>query len=160
MVCCMQLKTNVMCILYYEIGGNEIKVDASEGIADIPENRTLLIEKLTADDPVNPEVVQNLSTIEEVFAHFKPNVDVEFEDEEGQSVKENFKFQNVGDFSVKNMTEQSDFLKSLNRQKEFYDSLIKQLRTNKVLQKALEDPASKKAFIQALTELRKELDVD
>ena len=85
---------------------------------------------------------------------------MEFEDEEGQSVKENFKFQNVGDFSVKNMTEQSDFLKSLNRQKEFYDSLIKQLRTNKVLQKALEDPASKKAFIQALTELRKELDVD
>ena len=56
----MQLKTNAMGILDYEIGGNEIKVDASEGIADIPENRTLLIEKLTADDPVNPEVVQNL----------------------------------------------------------------------------------------------------
>lgn len=147
-----------MGILDYEIGGNEVKIDASEGIADIPENRTLLVEKLTADDPVNPEAVEKLNTIEDVFAHFKPNVNVAFEDEQGQEVKENFKFTNVGDFSVKNMTEKSQFLNSLNQQKEFYESLVKQLRTNKVLQKALEDPVSKKAFIQALTELRKELD--
>jgi len=146
-----------MGILDYEIGGNEVKIDASEGIADIPENRTLLVEKLTADDPVNPEAVDKLNTIEDVFAHFKPNVNVEFEDESGQTVKENFKFGTVGDFSVKNMTEHSQFLKSLNQQKEFYESLVKQLRTNKVLQKALEDPASKNAFIQALSELRKEL---
>ncbi len=146
-----------MGILDYEIGGNEVKIDASEGIADIPENRTLLVEKLTADDPVNPEAVDKLNTIEDVFAHFKPNVNVEFEDESGQTVKENFKFASVGDFSVKNMTEHSQFLKSLNQQKEFYESLVKQLRTNKVLQKALEDPASKNAFIQALSELRKEL---
>jgi hypothetical protein len=147
-----------MGILDYEIGGNEVKIDAAEGIADIPENRTLLVEKLTADDPVNPEAVDKLNTIEDVFAHFNPNVNVEFEDESGQTVKENFKFANVGDFGVKNMTGQSQFLRSLNQQKDFYESLVKQLRTNKVLQKALEDPVSKNAFIQALTELRKELD--
>jgi len=34
----------------YDIGGQERKIEVSEGIADIPQNRTLLIEKLT-DDP-------------------------------------------------------------------------------------------------------------
>ena len=31
----------------YGIGGNEVKIDASEGIAEIPQNRTLLVEQLT-----------------------------------------------------------------------------------------------------------------
>ena len=42
-----------MGILNYEIGGNEVKIDASEAIANIPENRTLLLEKLTADRGIN-----------------------------------------------------------------------------------------------------------
>lgn len=147
-----------MAILDYEIGGNEVRIDASEAIANIPDNRTLLIEKLTALDPTAPEKIEGLTTIEEVFAHFKPNIDVEFEDESGQPIKENFKFENVGDFGVKNMTEQSHFLNGLNGQKEFYESLIKQLRSNKVLQRALESPDTKQAFIAALIELRKELE--
>ena len=28
----------------YGIGGNEVKIDASEGIAEIPQNRTLLVD--------------------------------------------------------------------------------------------------------------------
>ena len=81
-----------MAILEYGIGGNEVKVDTSEAIANIPENRSLIVEQLTADEPVTPEAVKGLSTIEEVFAHFLPNIDVEFENEEGQPVKENFRF--------------------------------------------------------------------
>ena len=33
----------------YGIGGNEVKIDASEGIAEIPQNRTLLVEQLTKE---------------------------------------------------------------------------------------------------------------
>lgn len=54
----------------YGIGGNEVKIDASEGIAEIPQNRTLLVEQLTKDEPVAPEVVAGLTNIDEVFAHF------------------------------------------------------------------------------------------
>lgn len=114
-----------MAILEYGIGGNEVKIDASESIANIPDNRTLIVEQLTADEPVNPEAVSGLNTVEQVFDHFKPNVDVEFENEEGQPVKENFRFSNVGDFSVKNLTEQSPFLRNLNQQKDFYENLVK-----------------------------------
>lgn len=57
----------------YGIGGNEVKIDASEGIAEIPQNRTLLVEQLTKDEPVAPEVVAGLTNIDEVFAHFGRN---------------------------------------------------------------------------------------
>lgn len=146
-----------MAILEYGIGGNEVKTDASEAVANIPENRSLIIEQLTANEPVNPEAVKGLTTIEEVFNHFSPNIDVEFEDEEGQPVKENFSFSSVADFNVKNMTENSKFLNGLNVDKEFYEGLIKQLRSNKVLQRVLENAESKEAFIAALTALKSEL---
>lgn len=52
-----------MAILEYGIGGNEVKVDTSEAIANIPENRSLIVEQLTADEPITPEAVKGLSTI-------------------------------------------------------------------------------------------------
>ena len=79
----------------YGIGGNEVKIDASEGIAEIPQNRTLLVEQLTKDEPVAPEVVAGLTNIDEVFAHFRPEIDIEFADADGAPVEENFRFHNV-----------------------------------------------------------------
>jgi hypothetical protein len=141
----------------YEIGGNEIKVDASEAIADIPKNRTLLVEKLTAEEPVNPEVVTGLTTVGQVFTHFKPQLEVEFQNEEGQPVKETFHFNSVGDFSVKNMTETSSFLNKTKSAKDFYGNLTKYLRTNKVLHRALENPESKQALVATLQSLLTEM---
>lgn len=146
-----------MAIFEYGIGGNEVKVDASESIAAIPENRTLLVEQLTADEPVNPEVVEGLTAIEQVFAHYKPQIDIEMENAEGQPVSENFRFASVGDFSVKNMTTQSKFLNGLSSEKDFYENMKKQLRSNKVLQRALENPETRQAFIASLEGVLAEL---
>lgn len=147
-----------MSILDYGIGGNEVKRDASEAIANIPSNRTLLVEKLTVEESMFPETMEGLTTIEAVFDAFRPNVDVEFETAEGEPVQENFVFRNTGDFQVKNLTSQSPFLKKLEIQRDFYTKLVKQLRTNKILQRALKNEETKKAFIQALTQLKLELD--
>lgn len=149
-----------MAILEYGIGGNEVKTDASEAISNIPENRSLIVEQLTADEPVEPEAVHGLSSVEQVFSHFQPNIDIEFENEEGQPVKENFRFASVADFGVKNLTEQSPFLHNLNLQKEFYETLTRQLRSNKVLQRVLESGDSREAFIAALMALQKELEAE
>ena len=146
-----------MGILNYEIGGNERPVEASEAIGNIPQNRTLFVGKLTAEDPIAPETVEGLKTIDDVYAKFQPNVDVEFETVEGETVTENFTFSNTGDFQVKQMTEHSDFLKGLSLEQEFYEKLVKQLRTNKVLQKALENEESRQGMIEALTKLREDL---
>lgn len=147
-----------MAMFEYGIGGNEVKMDASEAIADIPFNRTLLVEKLTAEDPINPEKVEKLETIEQVFEHFKPNMDVEFENEDGEDIVENFKFKTVADFLVKNLTTNSPFLKDLENQKDFYNKTIKQLRSNKILQRALQNADTKAAFVEALQGLISELD--
>lgn len=137
-----------------------MKTDAAESVANIPENRSLIVEQLTADEPVVPEAISGLTTIEEVFSHFSPNLDIQFEDADGQPVTENFSFKSVADFSVKNMTENSTFLNDLNMEKEFYEGLIKQLRSNKVLQRVLENAESKEAFIAALRELKTELETN
>jgi len=144
----------------YGIGGNVEKIDASEAIADIPHNRTLLVEKLTADDPIHPEKVEKLETIEAVFGHFKPNIDVDFEDAEGQEVTENFRFKTVADFLINNMTKSSPFLNGLDNQKAFYNKMLKQLRTNKIMQRALQNVDGREAFVEVLQVLLAEMEAN
>nr|WP_154577546.1 hypothetical protein [Phocaeicola vulgatus] len=141
----------------YGIGGNEKKNDVSEGIADIPQNRTILAAQLTKDESISPEIIEGLTKIEDVFEHFKPEIDIEFSDAEGRPVEENFQFHNVGDFSVNKITEQSKFLSGLNTEKEFSDRQEKALRNNKVLQRILDNPETRKAYINLLDMTLQEL---
>lgn len=141
----------------YGIGGNEVKTDASEAFADIPQNRTLMAEKLTKDAPVKPEIVHGLQTVEQVFAHYKPDVSIDFEDAEGVTKKETLSFKNLGDFGVKGITEQSEFLKDNASQKDEYLKIIKQLKSNKILKTALADPDAKTAILDAIQGMIAEL---
>ncbi len=142
----------------YGIGGTEVKGDASEAISEIPQNKTLMIEKLTADPPVKPEIVEGLTTIDDVFNHFRPSVAVDFEDAEGKSKEENLTFRNLGDFGTKGIIAQSGTLQNLNRQKEQYFKIIKQLKSNKLLRKALENPETRQALLNAIYAMGKEIE--
>lgn len=141
----------------YEIGGNERKVDVSEGFADIGYNKTLFIQQLTDQEPLKPQTVESLKTVEEVFEHYKPQVEVEFENLDGVAVREELRFSNVGDFNVKNLVKQSNYLHSLTVEKDLYTSLIKNLKTNKALSTAFADSGNKEAFINALKNFVQEL---
>ncbi len=129
-----------------------------EGFVEISPNKTLFIQKLTKEDPISPEIVQGLQTVEQVFDHFKPNCDVELDKEDGSTVKENFRFSGLGDFDIKNVTTRSEYLKNLNVENEAFLKTIKQLRTNKSLKNVIENPETRAAFISALNTLVKELD--
>ncbi|WP_198439739.1 hypothetical protein [Pareuzebyella sediminis] len=142
----------------YGIGGTEVKIDANEAFADIPRNRTLLVEQLTHDPAIKPVVQTGLKTIEEVFEHFGPQVEVEFEDADGVGKKELLKFGNLGDFGAKGITRQSDFLKDLATEKDQYVKIIKQLKTNKILKTAIADPEAKKALLDAIRALLTEIE--
>lgn len=141
----------------YGIGGNEVKTDASEAFADIPQNRTLMAEKLTKDAPVKPQIVHGLQTIEQVFENYKPTVEVDFEDADGASKKETLHFNGLGDFGMKGITEQSEFLKDFATQKDEYLKIIKQLKSNKILKSALADPDAKSALLDAIYSMIAEL---
>lgn len=140
------------------IGGNEVPLDANEAIAEIPQNRTLFAQKLTAADPVKPELVEGLTTVEKVFEHYKPEIKVDFENAEGAIKMENLIFKNLGDFGTKGITGQSNFLTGLETEKDQYQKIVKQLKTNKILKAALEDPDAKKALQDTLQSLIKELE--
>ncbi|MBK7850416.1 MAG: type VI secretion system contractile sheath small subunit [Bacteroidetes bacterium] len=142
----------------YGIGGNEIRPDASEAIADIPKNRTLVVEKLTDEAPVKPEMVYDLKNVDEVFAHFKPKVEVELEKEDGSSTNEALSFSNLGDFGTKGITNQNQFLQDLNQKQDQYMKIIKQLKSNKSLKTILENPDTKGAFVGALLALIQEIE--
>jgi hypothetical protein len=142
----------------YGLGGTERPTDASEGFTDLPQNKTLMIEKLTSDDPVKPEIVKGLTNVEAVFEHFKPNVDMEFQGEDGSEVKENLGFSNLGDFGDKGLTRQSDFLQDLNLKQNEMNRIVKQLRSNKILISAMQNAESKAAFVAVLKDLMAEIE--
>ncbi|MBN2736342.1 MAG: hypothetical protein JXR70_05130, partial [Spirochaetales bacterium] len=102
----------------YGIGGTEVPQEANEAISEIAQNRTLMVEKLTVDAPVKPEIVTGLTSIDDVFNHFLPTIDVGFEDSEGASKEEKLMFKSLADFGIKGITAQSEFLKDLTYQKE------------------------------------------
>lgn len=133
-------------------------VEVGESILEFPQNRTLMVEQLTHDDPVRPEIVNGLKTVDDVFNHFKPKVDVEFQDMEGVPKKEALNFSNLGDFGVKGITAQSSFLQNLQIQQDEYQKIIKQLKSNKQLRTVIEDVESKQALLGAIHALLKELE--
>ncbi len=141
----------------YGLGGTEVRSDASEAIQEIPQNRTLLVEKLTEFPPVKPKMVKNIKTVEEAFEHFNPRVDMTFTDDEGMQTKETLSFKNVGDFGKNGITNQSEFLKDLDTEKEQYLKIVKQLKTNKILRLALADPDAKQALLETIGGLLEEL---
>lgn len=143
--------------MIYEIGGNEVKVDASEGINIIPGNRTLFAQQLTDKPSSKPEIVAGLETVEAVFEHYKPSVNLELETEEGMGVKETLNFTNVGDFNPKNLVERSAYLSGVNERKLAYIQILKQVKTNKVLQKIINDSDNKATLLSALEQLASEL---
>lgn len=147
-----------MSMFNYGVGGNEVTVDANEAIQEIQENKTLIISKLTENEPIHPEMISGLKTVEEVFRHFKPAIAVDQETADGKTIKEDFKFATLADFTPKNITNQSPFLKNLHLQQEQYNKIVRQLKANKVLKSMLDDEQSRKAFVAALKAVAQELE--
>ena len=140
-----------------EIGGQLVPQQSFEAIANISSNKTLLVQKLT-NKPTKLEPVKGLKTIDEVFGHFKPSVEVEFEDENGAQKKEELKFNSLLDFRKDGIINQSDLLKKLQIQQDACNSIIKRLKTNKILKTALQNPEAKNSFLQALQAAINEID--
>ncbi len=142
----------------YEIGGNERKIDASEAFADIAHNKTLFVQKLTDSDPIKPEKVEGLKTVQDVFNHYEPQVQVEFENQDGTLIPETLRFANLGDFAAQSMIKQSRHLNNVQIEKEMSISVLKQLKSNRTLQTTLANEETKNAFVSALKSFIRELE--
>lgn len=139
-----------MALYEYGAGGNEVKIDANEAIAEIPSNRTLLVQKLTEEAPLQPETIYGLETLEDVFERFQPSVELEFQDQEGNEIPEKLDFKGLSDFSAKKLKENSPFLSQLNIEREQYLKISRLLSSNKALLKSLSDEEARAEMIQVL----------
>ena len=139
-----------MALYEYGVGGNEVKIDANEAIAEIPSNRTLLVQKLPEEAPLQPETTYGLETLEDVFERFQPSVELEFQDQEGNEIPEKLDFKGLSDFSAKKLKENSPFLSQLNIEREQYLKISRLLSSNKALLKSLSDEEARAEMIQVL----------
>jgi hypothetical protein len=139
-----------MALYEYGVGGNEVKIDANEAIAEIPSNRTLLVQKLTEEAPLQPETTYGLETLEDVFERFQPSVELEFQDQEGNEIPEKLDFKGLSDFSAKKLKENSPFLSQLNIEREQHLKISRLLSSNKALLKSLSDEEARAEMIQVL----------
>jgi len=142
----------------YDIGGQERKNEVSEGIADIPQNRTLLIEKLTDEAPLAPQIIPDLKSVSDVFDFFKPVKEVSFETPEGSSRTEQLHFESLGNFGKQGITKQSAYLNELSHQCEDLQKFVKQLRSNKILKTMLENKEAKAAYLSCIESLIQEME--
>lgn len=147
-----------MAMYNYGVGGNEVKVDANEAIQEIQENRSLIVSQLTSEEEMVPEIVRGLKSMDDVFRHFDPAISVQHETEDGSIVDEEFRFQNLGDFTPKNLTQNSEYLKKLSMEQEQYNKILRQLKTNKILRSMLENEQTKTAFVEVLKQVAQELE--
>jgi len=75
--------------------------ESNAKVSPIDNNKTLMIDQYTSNvEPGNPEFVENIQTLQDAFAHFKPSVEVDFVDEEGGSVNELLHFSELRDFEA------------------------------------------------------------
>lgn len=141
----------------YELGGHEVKQGTGgEAVNALDQNKTMVISKLTQDDPLKPEFHEDLKTISDVFDRFKPSVDIEFQDADGAPVNNDLQFRSVADFGKKGLIKNSDFLQDLEAQRSEYQKFIKMLKI-KQMNNIINDAEAKQSYIGALQNMIDEL---
>ncbi|MBR5668163.1 MAG: hypothetical protein IKX15_00965 [Spirochaetales bacterium] len=125
-------------------------------------NKTLFIDQYTTDaQGEDPELFEDAKTIDDVFDHFKPNVEVQFTGEDGGIVSETLHFNEIKDFEADggrgNLVANSEFLSEQKAQMDSYAKVRKQIEQNKKLRDILKDPKSKEELKDYLEYLLNEL---
>jgi hypothetical protein len=127
----------------------------------ISQNKTLYIGQFT--DTVNePELFQEAETIEAVFDKFKPNINVEFQSEDGGYVEENLAFNNMKDFEVNNgsgqLVQNSAYLLSVKNNIDANAKMRKNIEQNKRLRDLIGNTESREELRNVLQNLLDEIE--
>lgn len=138
---------------------------ACPGLREIPPslspismNKTLYVAKFTDELPMQPEAVAELESVDDVMEHYKPEVTVMLEDGDGQQMAETFKFTRLGDFTPEGIVDQSPYLQELTNQMNDLQRINHQLRSNRMLQYALQNPQAKSTMLAMIQQMIDEID--
>ena len=132
--------------------------ESSAKVSLIDQNKTLMIDQYTSDvEAGNPELVEDITNINDAFEHFKPKVGVTFTDEEGGAVEETLKFGELRDFEANGgkgrLVENSPFLSGTKMKIETNTKIRKSIEQNRKLRDILKEAGSReemKAMLQSM----------
>ena len=134
--------------------------DRGGKVNEIPHSKPLYAGQFT--NIVNDPELLKATNLKAVFEHFKPEVEVDFEDEEGVTVNENLKFGEIGDFEVKNgngkLVTNSPFLSELKSNIEANGKMSKLISQNSRIKNMLSNSQSKEDLRNVLQYLLNELE--
>ena len=127
----------------------------------ISQNKTLYIGQFT-DSVTEPELFQEAEKIDDVFEKYKPQVDVEFQTEDGGMTQETLSFNSMKDFEVNNgsgqLVQNSSFLLSVKNNIDANAKMRKNIEQNKRLRDLIGNPESKEELRNVLQNLLDELE--
>lgn len=137
--------------------------ESSAKVSPIDSNKTLMIDQYTSDvEPGNPELVEDIRTIDDAFAHFKPSVEVDFIDEDGGSVNETLNFNELRDFEAQGgkgrLVSNSKFLSGVKQQIDVNAKIRKSIEQNRKLRDILKDSSSRAELKEMLQAMLDELE--
>lgn len=137
--------------------------ESNAKVSPIDNNKTLMIDQYTTDvEPGNPEFVENIQTIDDAFAHFKPKVEVDFVDEEGGSINEVLEFNELRDFEAQGgkgrLVANSQFLSGVKQKIDTNVKIRKSIEQNRKLRDILKDASAKEELKEMLQAMLEELE--
>ncbi|MBP5398314.1 MAG: hypothetical protein J6Y32_06815 [Bacteroidales bacterium] len=137
--------------------------ESSAKVTPIDSNKTLMIDQYTSDaEPGNPELVEDIQNINDAFQHFKPKVEVDFTDENGESVNETLHFGEIRDFEAQGgkgrLVENSAFLGGTKKKIDTNAKIRKSIEQSRKLRDILKDNASKEELKEMLQAMLDELE--
>lgn len=136
--------------------------ESSAKVSLIDQNKTLMMDQYTSDaEPGNPELVENIQNINDAFAHFRPQVEVDFVDAEGGSVNETLRFNEIRDFEADGgkgrLVQNSEFLSGLKAQIDVNTKIRKSIEQNRKLRDILKEEGSRQELKEMLQAMLAEL---
>jgi Uncharacterized protein conserved in bacteria len=135
--------------------------EAGGRVNAISQNKTLYIGQFT-DRVVEPELYQDATNINQVFEHFKPSVEVDFQNEDGEIHEETIRFNEMKDFEVDNgngqLVTNSSFLLNLKSSIDANTKMKRQIEQSKRIRDILGNKQSKQELREVLQYLLDELE--
>ncbi len=132
--------------------------DIPPSLSPISQNKTLYIAKLTDDLPMEAESVPDLESVQDVLDHYKPEVTAMLQNENGEPSSETFAFKRLGDFTPQGIVDQSPYLTELSSRMNDFQRINMHLRSNKMLQHALQNPQAKQTMLAMVQQMLDEIE--
>ncbi|MCQ2142766.1 MAG: hypothetical protein MJY56_01720 [Bacteroidales bacterium] len=137
--------------------------ESNAKVSPVDCNKTLMIDQYTSDaEPGNPEFVEDIQSISDAFAHFKPKVEVDVTDENGETVNETLKFGEIRDFEAQGgkgrLVENSEFLSGVKSKIDTNVKIRKSIEQSRKLREILKDEKAKAEFKELLEAMLEEIE--